>query len=128
MKMNLLNGCTMDQTFCLGNPVVDRADILFHGIGGVNVGNPVFYFRHAAVVMLVMVMGMVVMWVLVFLGIPHINMDVGALNAALLGQLPLKFHAGDTQLVQLVHHCLRIWKQLQQSGGEHVSGGAHAAV
>ena len=78
--------------------------------------------------MMVMLVMVVLVKVFALLGVTHKHMDVGALNTAFYRGLPLVAHPGDPQAVQLLHHRVGIGKELQQGGGEHISGGAHAAV
>ena len=127
MEVDVRHAYAVDGAFRLGNPVVDGADILFHSIVGTNMGNPVFNLLNAAVVVFV---GMMVMGVMVFalLRVSHINMDMGALNAAFLRLLPFIAHPGNAQGVQLLHQSIGVRKQFQQGGGEHVPRCAHAAV
>ena len=125
--MNFRNLHAVHPALCLGNCLIYRPDVFFYGVGGADVRDPVPDFLHAAVMMVILVM-VVLVKVFVLLGVAHKHMDAGALNAAFLRRLPLVAHPGDPQSVQLLHHRVGIGKELQQGGGEHISGGPHAAV
>ena len=54
--------------------------------------------------------------------------DVGAPDTAFHTFLRDKFHTGNAKAVQFLKNSLRIGKQFQQCGGEHITGGTHGAV
>ena len=79
--------------------------------------------------MVVLMMLMIVMMVqALFLFAAHGDLHVGPGDAAFNGRLGLEDYARYAETVELVYKSLRIGQKLQKGGGQHVSGGSHAAV
>ena len=127
VEVDFLDAHSMDGALRLGNAVVDGMDIVLNGLGYLEMGYPVLQLLHTAVGVMMLVAVMVVLRC-ALLGVSHIDVDMGAGDAALLGQLPGIPHSGYPQRIQFLYHFLRLGEKLQQSGGEHVTGSAHAAV
>ena len=82
------------------------------------------------VVHMILSMLMIIMMMVqaLFLFAAHGDLHVGPCDAAFDGGLGLEDHARDAETVELVYKSLRIGQKLQKGGGQHVSGGSHAAV
>ena len=119
VKVDVLHGNTVNVAFRLGDFLVNRQNVQLHHGGDGQAADDAADVAQAAV--------MVMMAGFLFLTVNrHFHMSSG--NAAFFALFRRKLHAGNAQSVEFFYKPGFIRQKLQQGRGEHIPGGAHAAV
>ena len=135
MEMDILHGLSVNISFCFGDGGIDCCDMLLHRI----IQRKGFY--HLAdltegtvgmMMVVVVVMVFVVMVMLMIVGFFLISMDqdphLCTGDPAFLCGFVMIFHIGDTKVVQLIDHSLRVREKGEKGSSQHISRSSHATV
>ena len=132
VEVDLIHGDSMDMAFCLGDKIVDCQYMTAHSFRdlqmGKNVGDPCHIIVGMVMGMMMVVFKTLLVHMGMFFLIPYENVHMGSCDSAFLGFFHAEADTGDPQMVQLLHRSGGIFRKLQQSGGEHITGSAHTAV